>query len=91
MFTVKWIADNGSETLYAAAKDVHFTPADAQNASGSGAVAKASVSFYLTDGDVHCSIDCGRVYVMNANGRTVADYVLSTKEFPHGLAPRQAA
>lgn len=57
---------------------------------------KAGVSFYIIGsgdqkGDVHCSIDSGRVYVMNANGKTVADYVLSTEEFPHGLAPKQAA
>lgn len=60
-------------------------------------ITRACVSFYVTgqqssvDGDSHVTIDTGRIYVMNAAGRTVADYVLSTNEFPHGLAPRQAA
>lgn len=46
-------------------------------------IRRPCVSFYQIgygdqNGDVHCTIDTGRVYVMNANGRTVADYHLSS-------------
>lgn len=106
MFTVKWIASNGAEMIYNA-RDVSYTPpgqlipANAPNQDLTRASLcdpkRAIVSFYITgqqsniDGDSHCTIDNGRVYVMNQAGRTVADYVLETEEFPHGLAPRQAA
>lgn len=88
MFTVKWIGDNDSEMIYAA-RDVSYSPPSDDKS-------KAGVSFYILGsgeqkGDVHCSIDAGRVYVMNSSGKTIAHYELATKEFPHGLAPRQAA
>lgn len=89
MFTVKWIGDNGCEFLYGDARGVSYT--------AGGADRKATVAFYcmgeqsVSPGDCHVTIDSGRVYVMNEKGRTVADYVLSTQEFPHGLAPKQAA
>lgn len=95
MFTVKWIGENGCEFLYGDARGVSFTPG---TPTGDGREErKAAVSFYYTGeqsqtpGDCHCIIDAGRLYVMNERGRTVADYVLSTKDFPHGLMPRQAA
>lgn len=93
MFTVKWIGDNGCEFLYGDARGVSYTPGTPR--SEIEAASPAKVSFYFTGeqsqtpGDCHCIIDSGRIYVMNERGRTVADYVLSTKEFPHGLAPRQ--
>lgn len=92
MFTVKWIASNGAEMIYAA-KDISFTPPQLDPKAGCDSKGpRATVSFYLADGsETHCSIDNGRVYVMNAFGKTVADYILQTEEFPHGLAPRQAA
>lgn len=85
MFTVKWIASNGAEMLYEGS-GISYTPAGEKAGGG----AKSQVSFDMAEG-CHCSLDSGRVYVMNAQGRTVSDYVLSTDEFPHGLAPRQAA
>ena len=82
MFTVKWIASNGAHHIYSA-KAVSFTPPDADRP-------KPMVSFYDNDGDVHCTLDTGEVYVMNANGKTVSNYVLETREFPHGLMPLAA-
>lgn len=94
MFTVKWIAQNGEEMIYAAKNISYSPPAGDDRIGGTGGpapVMKATVSFDLADGtDVHCSLDSGDVYVMNAFGKTVANYVLSTKEFPHGLMPRAA-
>lgn len=92
MYTVKWIGENGCQFLYGDARGVSYTPA-----KGTEPADKAKVSFYFkgeqspTPGDCHCILDSGRVFVMNEAGRTVADYTLSTKEFPHGLAPREAA
>lgn len=83
MFSIKWIADNGSEMLYRGG-NVSYSPAK-ETESG-----KAVVHFEM-DGGVGCSIDSGRVYVMNDRGCTVADYILQTENFPDGLAPRQAA
>lgn len=82
MFTVKWIADNGAHHLYSGAKDVSYTPPDDERA-------QATVSFSYDNAD-HVSIYAGEVYVMNENGRTVSNYTLATKDFPHGLAPRAA-
>lgn len=87
MFTVKWIASNGAQMIYASKGDVSYTPPE--NVPNGGNDGKAKVTFYIPEGDVHCTIDSGRVYVMNDAGRTVADYILQTKEFPHGLAPRE--
>jgi hypothetical protein len=90
MYTVKWIGENGCQFLYGDARGVSFTP-------GNGQDDKAKVSFYFkgeqsaTPGDCHCILEHGRVYVMNEAGRTVANYILETKEFPHGLMPREAA
>lgn len=81
MFTIKWVASNCEEMLYRG-KDVSYSPGEGER--------KATVSFNI-DGDTHCTIDTGAVYVMNDNGRTVANYVLSTKDWPHGIMPRQAA
>lgn len=76
MFSILWIAGNGSEMVYPA-REISFTPADE-------AVSKtATISFY--SGDVHCSIDSGRVFVMNEQGATVRRYILKgDAEFPHG-------
>ncbi len=81
MFALKWIADNGAEMIYGG-RDISYTPGDAEK--------KATVTFYDENG-THCSFDAGRIFVMNDRGRTVADYLLSSPGFPHGLAPRQAA
>ena len=81
MFTVKWIAGNGAHHLYSVAKEVSFTPRDSNRP-------KPMVSFY--DGLDFVTLDCGEVYVMNENGRTVSNYVLSTEDFPAGIHPKAA-
>lgn len=84
MFTIKWIASNGYEHLYRG-RDVRYVPVSAR----SDVPGKTTVEFDV-DG-LCCTLDSGRVYVMNEAGKTVADYCLGNAEFPHGLAPRQAA
>ena len=94
MFTVKHIMTNGHETIYHA-REVNYVPANEN--TGEVDPGEAIVHFDITasasnvPGDSYVYISSGRVYVMNANGKTVADYVLRTKAFPHGLAPSQAA
>ena len=94
MFTIKWIASNGYEHLYRG-RDVRYVPASQKDEHST--TLRASVEFDITgqtsnvDGDSRCIIDSGRVYVMNEAGRTVADYCLSTDQFPKGIAPLQAA
>lgn len=96
MFTVKWIGEGGCEFLYGDARGVSFTPGTSKNIETGAQDTPAKVSFYFTGetsqspGDCHCILDNGRVYVMNERGRTVADYILKTNEFPHGLMPRAA-
>lgn len=70
MFTIKWIADNGSEALWQG-RDINYTPAKENKETG-----KATLRFQLGPeaGESFCSIDNGRVYVMNENGKTVSDY-----------------
>lgn len=81
MFTIKWISSEDDQMLYKG-RDVSFTPALKRSEPSE----RPCVSFYTDDG-VHCTIDSGRVYVMNDAGRTVADYIIATKEYPHGLSP----
>jgi hypothetical protein len=89
MFTIKWIAANGSEMLYRG-MDVSFTPAD-QRGDGvkAGGYERPVVSFQVDSG-VQCSIDSGAVYVMNDAGKTVASYIISTQDFPRGIMPHAA-
>jgi hypothetical protein len=89
MFTVKWIADNGSEMLYQAKGDISYSPGRVRGAAGADE-AKACVAFTDSDG-VHCSIDAGDIFVMNELGKTVARYALASEAFPRGLAPSPQA
>jgi hypothetical protein len=95
MFTIKWIAGNGYEHIYQG-REVRYVPASSK-AEGSAFPNETTVEFDITgqssnvEGDSSCILDSGRVYVMNEAGKTVADYVLSSNEFPHGINPRQAA
>lgn len=80
MFTLKWVAANGSQTLYSGVDEVNYSPATETESK------KSTVSF-RTNG-VHCSIDAGRIYVMNQDGKTVERYFLEgDPEWPHGLVP----
>jgi hypothetical protein len=81
MFTIKWVTSNCEEMLYRGT-GISFTPGDDTR--------KATVSFEVGGGS-RCIIDTGTIYVMNDNGRTVANYILSSKEWPHGVMPRNAA
>lgn len=82
MFTIKWVAENGCQHLYAGVHNVDYTPAAENTVSG-----KAQVSFDIPGPSVSCSIESGRIYVMNDEGRTVERYILEgDSEFPHGLA-----
>lgn len=82
MFTLKWVAGNGSQHLYADVANVDYTPpGESQNKT-------AAVAFDLPGINSSCSIDTGRVYVMNGDGRTVERYILhGDREFPEGLEP----
>jgi hypothetical protein len=88
MLTVKWIKRNGEQVIYAAQGDVGFSPG--ARAEGDNPGRKGKVVFVSAEGHVPCSIDSGEVYVMNDAGRTVANYILSTVEFEHGLMPQAA-
>jgi hypothetical protein len=68
MFAMKWIASNGSEMIYAG-RDISLTPALQSETK------RAMVTFY-DQNDTHCSLDTGRVFVMNDHGRTIASYDL---------------
>ena len=83
MFTLKWVAGNGCQHLYAGVANVDYTPASENTVSK-----KSQVSFDLPAIGSTCTIETGRVYVMNGDGRTVERYILEGDgEFPHGLAP----
>lgn len=70
MFTIKWKDKNGSEALWQG-HGLNYTPAKENKETG-----KATLRFLLgpETGESQCSIDSGRVFVMNENGKTVADY-----------------
>lgn len=70
MFTIKWKHDNGSEALWQGS-NINYTPAKENRGSG-----KAVLTFDLgpETGNSTCSIDSGVAYVMNEQGKTVADY-----------------
>lgn len=83
MFTIKWVAANGCQHLDAGVFNVDYTPAAENSVSK-----KAQVSFDLPGINSTCTIDTGRIYVMNDEGRTVERYILEgDSEFQHGLAP----
>lgn len=82
MFSVKWIAQNGAHHIYSA-HTVSYTPPDEHRL-------KPTISFYDATDNGFTTLDNGEVYVMNANGKTVANYALENGAFPHGLMPRAA-
>lgn len=88
MFAVKWIAPNGSEMIYTADADVSYTPGGFAP-PGQQSTTLPCVAFY-THGS-HLTLDSGRVFVMNANGRTVADYALDLAAAQARLTPVSAA
>lgn len=71
MFTIKWKHENGSEALWQGSH-INYTPAK-ENMQTPG---KAALSFELGPETGHstCMLDSGSVYVMNEQGKTVADY-----------------
>lgn len=91
MFTVKTIDAHGDEHLYPDVKSVSYTIGEPENSAGGPKRANVTFTFADESGRSRITIEAGEVYVMNEAGRTVSKYVLKTKEFPHGLAPRQAA
>ncbi len=92
MFTLKWIATGGAEMIYSA-ENIVYTPREAIAPALIVSVSTVNpeparilvgrdfnrpcVNFDLTDSGVNCSIDSGHVYVMNENGRTVSNWLLS--------------
>lgn len=88
MFTVKWVAPNGCQHLYPDASSISYMPASYTPASENTVSGKAQVQFDLPGIGSNCSIESGRIYIMNEDGRTVERYILEgDAEFPHGLAP----
>lgn len=78
MLTIKWISADGDNEMLYIGHSVSFTR------KPEGENARPTVSFMGVN-DVHCSIDSGRVFVMNEHGSTVADYILATTEYPNGV------
>lgn len=69
MFTVKHIAVTGEEGLYETDGTTCATLSNAPTSSS------RAVMFTTPKGEI-VTIDSGSVYVMNSNGKTVADYQL---------------
>lgn len=76
MFTVKWVAENGSEMLYESVGDVSFTPGSVRDATSTTGPNNSCVTFPSADSAVHTYLDTGTIYVMNDKGGTVATYRL---------------
>lgn len=74
MQTVKWIRSDGGEEIMIATGTVSFNPPSPAGATDPQR--PAYVSFDMANSDIRASIDNGRVFVMNGNGKTVADYEL---------------
>lgn len=74
-FIIKWRASNGSEMLYSG-RDISFSPNGVGAARGNEMqMSRATVTFYDKN-ETFCSFDLGRIFVMNDNGKTIADYNL---------------
>jgi hypothetical protein len=85
-FIIKWRAWNGSEMLYSG-RDISFSPNGLCNGTHQDP-ALAKVTFYDKN-DTFCSLDLGRVFVMNDNGKTISDWNLSAMNEPK--SERQSA
>lgn len=77
MLTVKHIRDDGQEDTWAAPYGVSYIGPLA-NAAPVGLVIFARPGSEYPDGTDGRVLEGGRVFVMNANGQTVANYHLST-------------
>lgn len=76
MLTVKWVAENGSESIMNATGDVSYTPPTFKEVlTGRELVVAPCVSF-PGDNGVHTTLHTGTIYVMNGNGATIAKYHL---------------
>lgn len=77
MFTVKWVASNGSEAIMTAIADVHYTPPMIipEGTGGPSETVAQCVSFAGLN-DIHTTLHTGTIYVMNENGATVSTYRL---------------
>jgi len=75
MFIVKWVSLDGFEYLYQG-RELRYQRGALYNKD---AVSRKALFSFIDDGGVACSIDSGVVYVMNGQGKTVANYNLTVE------------
>lgn len=74
IFTIKHIAPDGIERIWAARGEIEFTPR--RPSAIAIEMSPATVTFIQPNG-ILISIESGSVYVLNSEGRTVARYHLN--------------
>lgn len=84
MFTVKHVTKDG-ERFYETSGAVQFVRAGVPVDAETKASDRSQIMF--TAYGVRCTIDGGRVYVMNAVGKTIDTFFLQDDpDYPHGLS-----